>query len=308
MPARQIQKELENTSTMEFVGWVQANNPNEVAELEPYRLGALHELARLLQRNHVDIVVLTESDGLQREGVLSVAKVCETEHVQFKMVPHFFEILISGLRPDRIGETHVLGIEALPLTGYRSRVLKRTTDIVGAIVGLVLSAPLILFFGTWVYLESPGPIFYRQTRMGKNGRLFNIIKIRSMRVNAETPGQAQWAIPNDQRRLRIGTFMRKWNIDEVPQFWNVLTGEMSLVGPRPERPELIARFKYKIPHYQVRHTCCPGMTGWAQVNGWRGNTDLEERIYHDIWYVENWSIWLDIRIMLKTFYHQKNAY
>jgi lipopolysaccharide/colanic/teichoic acid biosynthesis glycosyltransferase len=129
-----------------------------------------------------------------------------------------------------------------------------------------------------------------------------------MRLNAEVHGKVQWATPNDQRRLRIGAFIRKWNIDEVPQFWNVLKGEMSLVGPRPERPELIERFKSKIPHYQVRHSCNPGMTGWAQINGWRGNTDLEKRIYHDIWYVESWSLLLDFRIMLLTFVHRENAY
>jgi lipopolysaccharide/colanic/teichoic acid biosynthesis glycosyltransferase len=158
------------------------------------------------------------------------------------------------------------------------------------------------------YLESPGPILYKQLRSGRNGRLFNIIKIRSMHINAETHGKPKWAEENDKRRLRVGTFMRKWNIDEMPQFWNVLTGEMSLVGPRPERPELIARFKSKFPHYQARHMCRPGITGWAQVNGWRGNTDLQERIRHDIWYLENWNIWLDFRIMAQTFLRQKNAY
>ena len=308
MQTRQIQKELGEASEMEFVGWIQANNPNHVAELEDYRLGSLHELGSLLHRNAVDIVVLTESESLQREGVLAVAKVCESEHVQFRMVPHFFEILVSGLRPDKIGETQVVGVEALPLKIYRNRVVKRTMDIAGAITGLMLSIPLILIFGALVYLESPGPIFYRQIRMGKNGRLFSMIKIRSMRINAEAPGKVQWAIPNDQRRLRIGALIRKWNIDEVPQFWNVLRGEMSLVGPRPERPELIESFKTKIPHYQVRHSCCPGMTGWAQVNGWRGNTDLKKRIYHDIWYVESWSLLLDIRIMFLTFFRRENAY
>jgi lipopolysaccharide/colanic/teichoic acid biosynthesis glycosyltransferase len=129
-----------------------------------------------------------------------------------------------------------------------------------------------------------------------------------MRLNAEADGKAKWAQDDDNRRLRIGAFMRKWNIDEIPQFFNVLCGQMSLVGPRPERPELIAHFKSKIPHYQARHMYQPGMTGWAQINGWRGNTCLEERIRHDIWYLENWSVWLDFRIMLQTFNHQKNAY
>jgi exopolysaccharide biosynthesis polyprenyl glycosylphosphotransferase len=303
-----IQKALGENSDMEFVGWVQANKPNHIVELEECRLGSLHELGDILQKYAINIAVLTESESLQREGVLAVAKACENEHVQFKMVPHFFDILISGLRPDRIGGIHLLGVDSLPLSGYRNRVAKRTVDIAGALVGLTLSAPLILFFGALVYLESPGPILYKQLRSARNGRLFYIIKIRSMHINAEAHGKPKWAEENDQRRLRIGAFIRKWNIDEVPQFWNVLTGEMSLVGPRPERPELIARFKSTVPHYQARHICRPGITGWAQVNGWRGNTDLQERIRHDIWYLENWNIWLDFRIMAQTFIRQKNAY
>lgn len=293
---------------MEFVGWVQVNKPNHIAELEEYRLGAIHELAAILHINAVNIAVLTESESLQREGVLAVAKACEQEHVHFKMVPHFFEILVSSLRSEDIAGVQLLGVDALPLSGIRNQVVKRLIDILGASVGLLLSAPLIAIFGALVYLESPGPILYKQLRQGRSGRLFYIIKIRSMHVNAEAGGKAQWAQQNDQRRLRIGAFLRRWNIDEVPQFWNVLIGQMSLVGPRPERPELIARFKSKVPHYQTRHMCQPGITGWAQVNGWRGNTDLDERIRHDIWYLENWSLWLDFRIMLMTFFRRDNAY
>ena len=129
-----------------------------------------------------------------------------------------------------------------------------------------------------------------------------------MRLNAEAAGGAQWAKKNDPRRLRIGAFLREWNLDEVPQFWNVLVGEMSLVGPRPERPELIADFKYSIPHYNARHACKPGMTGWAQVHGLRGDTDLAERVRYDLWYLENWSVWIDFQILILTFAHRKNAY
>jgi exopolysaccharide biosynthesis polyprenyl glycosylphosphotransferase len=306
--ARKIQMGLGAKSELEFVGWVEAIKPNTVAELQQYRLGSLHELRNILRHQAADIVVLTESESLQREGVLAVEKTCEIEHVQFKMVPHFFEILISNLRPDNIGGLAVLGVDTLPLTGYRNQLAKRSMDIAGAVVGLMLATPLVAFFGLLVNLESPGPIFYRQVRLGQQGRLFYIYKIRSMRLDAEEPGKVKWAQADDQRRLKIGTFLRKWNIDEVPQFWNVLKGEMSLVGPRPERPELIERFKSKIPHYQARHSCKPGMTGWAQVNGWRGNTDLEQRIRHDIWYVENWSFWLDIRVMALTFFRRENAY
>jgi exopolysaccharide biosynthesis polyprenyl glycosylphosphotransferase len=223
------------------------------------------------------------------------------------MVPRSFEILVAGLHASSIGNVPVLGVEALPLQDVANQIVKRTVDIIGGAVGLFLAAPIIAICGAIVYIESPGSIFYRQIRTGINGRPFTMIKIRSMRLDAEANG-VQWASKDDHRRLRIGAFMRKWNLDEVPQFWNVLNGEMSLVGPRPERPELIEQFKYKISHYNARHTCKPGMTGWAQVNGWRGNTDLEERIRHDIWYVENWDLWLDFKIMFMTLVKQDNAY
>ncbi len=303
-----IQKSLESHPDMEFIGWVEAIKPNRVRELDEFRMGPLHELGIILHANAINIAILTESESLQREGVLAVAKACENEHVQFKMVPHFFEILLSGLRSESIADIQLLGVAVLPLGGFRNQVVKRLVDIVGALVGLMIALPLIIIFGFIVYRESPGPILYRQLRQGRGGRLFHIIKIRSMKMDAESSGKAQWAKQHDDRRLKIGAFMRKWNIDEVPQFWNVLMGDMSLVGPRPERPELIARFKSKIPHYQSRHMCQPGITGWAQVNGWRGNTDLDERIRHDIWYLENWSLWLDFIIMAKTFYRRDNAY
>jgi exopolysaccharide biosynthesis polyprenyl glycosylphosphotransferase len=201
----------------------------------------------------------------------------------------------------------VFGVSDMQLNDFANRLIRRVIDIVGAAIGLLFSIPLIGIFAAMVYWESPGPIFYCQKRLGRNGRAFKMFKIRSMRMDAEKNG-AQWTKENDPRRLKIGAFMRKWNIDEVPQFWNVLMGDMSLVGPRPERPELIAQFKYTIPHYQARHMCLPGMTGWAQVNGLRGNTSLEERIRYDIWYIENWSLGLDFRIIILTLLRQKNAY
>jgi exopolysaccharide biosynthesis polyprenyl glycosylphosphotransferase len=216
--------------------------------------------------------------------------------------------LISGLRPSVVGGVAVLGVDSLAMNSYENRIIKRTVDIVGASIGLLFSCPLIIFFGLLVCLESPGPILYKQLRVGRNGRLFQMFKIRSMRTDAEAGGKARWASENDPRRLRIGAFMRKWNIDEIPQYWNVLKGDMSLIGPRPERPELIEHFKFVVPHYQTRHSCRPGMSGWAQIQGWRGNTSLEERIRCDIWYVENWDILLDLRIMFMTFVRQKNAY
>jgi exopolysaccharide biosynthesis polyprenyl glycosylphosphotransferase len=181
-------------------------------------------------------------------------------------------------------------------------------DIVGACVGIALSAPVIVVLAFLIKRESRGPVFYRQMRVGQHGTHFPIIKLRSMRMDAEKETGARWAVADDPRRTRIGEFMRRTNLDELPQFWNVLRGEMSLVGPRPERPELIPQFLQEIPYYQSRHSVKPGMTGWAQVNGLRGNTSLVERIRHDLEYIENWSLWWDVIIQLRTFYKVRNAY
>jgi exopolysaccharide biosynthesis polyprenyl glycosylphosphotransferase len=269
-------------------------------------LGDHHQLGTLLEQRCADIVILADPH-ISMSEIVGMANQCEMEFVQFKVIPSYFHILASSLRLETISGVPVLGVSDLPLNRLSNRLIKRVVDIAGATVGLLLSFPVIAIFGMLVYRESPGPIFYHQKRTGRNGRTFKIIKIRSMRMQAEENG-AQWAKENDPRRLRVGAFMRKWNIDEVPQFFNVLKGDMSLVGPRPERPELISKFKHEIPHYHARHTCLPGMSGWAQVNGWRGNTSLDERIRFDIWYVENWSVALDFRIMLMTFLQRKNAY
>jgi exopolysaccharide biosynthesis polyprenyl glycosylphosphotransferase len=284
-------------------------------------LGDYQQLHALLEQRRPDIVILADLN-LNLGEITKLSNVCEMGFAQFKVIPSYFQILASGLRLESISGVPVLGVSELPLNSFFNRVFKRTVDIVGAIVGLVFSAPLIAIFGALVYRESPGPIFYRQNRVSRSGRAFKMLKIRSMRTGSVTqnPAKAEvsgkpswWVKENDPRVLKIGAFMRKWNIDEVPQFWNVLKGEMSLVGPRPEQPETIAIFEHKVPHYHARHTCLPGITGWAQVNGWRGDTSLEERIRHDIWYVENWSLTMDLRIMILTlgdcfFGTQRNAY
>lgn len=271
------------------------------------QLGCVYELEALFDEHAVDVAVIAD-ERISRAELMHLANLCEQAHVQFALVPRFFEIMVAGLRADFVADLPVLSVTGLPLDRFTNQILKRATDVVGAIVGLCLSTPLIVFFGALVFLESPGPIFYGQVRTGRKGRQFTMYKIRSMRLNAEAGQGPQWAQENDPRRLRVGAFMRKYNIDEVPQFWNVLKGDMSLVGPRPERPELIKNFKCEIPHYNARHTCLPGLTGWAQVNGWRGNTSLEQRIRHDIWYLENWTYWLDFKIMFLTFIRRDNAY
>jgi exopolysaccharide biosynthesis polyprenyl glycosylphosphotransferase len=287
------------------VGYIHGH-ANEHADPSIAYLGAIEEAERIISSIPIDILILAdlEYDGQQ---ILNLTAACEREMVEFKVVPSYFQILVSGLHLETVGGIPVLGVGRLPLDRIVCRAFKRTIDIGGAIVGLLLSLPIICIFGTIVFLESRGPIFYRQRRSGRNGKPFDIIKIRSMRLDAEGNGKVGWTVQNDPRRLRIGTFMRRWNIDEVPQFWNVLKGEMSLVGPRPERPELVATFKREIPHYNARHNAKPGITGWAQVNGLRGNTDLAERINYDLWYMENWSPILDFQIMCMTFFKHRNA-
>lgn len=193
--------------------------------------------------------------------------------------------------------------------GYLSEegLAKRALDVIGAIVGLVLSAPLMAIIAVLIYRESPGSVIYKQRRVGRNGKVFTIYKLRSMKLNSETQGVG-WTVANDPRCLKVGKFIRAWNLDEVPQFWNVLLGDMSLVGPRPERPEHMETLRYEIPHYDKRLNAKPGLTGWAQVNGWRGDTDLNERIKCDIDYIRRGTAWFDIVIMAKTLIKRENAY
>ena len=291
-----------------IVGWVETEGDSLRSRSIPGvpSLGHVDDLTQIIAANPADMLILTDLSG-PRERAVEIANLCEREMVQFKIIPSCFRVFISGLQIETVGDTPILGVSQLPLDSSFNVLLKRCLDVLGAVVGLLLSAPLIALFGTLVWLESRGPIFYRQRRTGANGKPFSIIKNRSMRLDAEKNG-AQWCTANDPRRLAVGGFMRKWNIDELPQFWNVLKGEMSLVGPRPERPELIANFKHQIPHYNARHHVKPGMTGWAAIKGLRGDTDLTERIVADLWYLEHWSLLLDMQIMLMTFSRRENAY
>lgn len=283
-------------------GAFQQQPPRDVQRFANYQA-----IRSLLNTLALDIVLVADIN-IPLKHWEALASLCEKELVQFKVVPSYFSILVSGLFLETISGIPILGVSRLPLDRMFNRLVKRLMDIVGAVIGLLLTAPLIAIFGALVYVESPGPIIYRQRRLGRNGKTFDMLKIRSMRLDAEEDGKASWSTRDDPRRLRIGGFMRKWNIDETPQFWNVLKGEMSLVGPRPERPELIRNFKHQIPHYNVRHTVKPGITGWAQVNGLRGDTDLTERIIHDLYYVEHWNLLFDFQTMLLTFLKNRNAH
>ena len=299
----------DDATAFDVVGWVDTQSTTESTEAASTvsRLGNIEDMENILIRTAPDMVVLADLSG-SRDQIVSVANLCEREMVNFKVIPSCFRIFVSGLHLETVAGMPILGIDRLPLDSSLNVALKRLLDVVGATIGLVLFAPVMAIFGALVRLESPGPVIYRQRRTGIDGRTFEILKIRSMKLNAEAGTGARWCVKDDPRRLRVGAFMRKWNIDELPQFWNVLKGEMSLVGPRPERPELIQNFKHVIPHYQARHNAKPGMTGWAQVKGWRGDTDLSERIKCDLWYLENWNLLLDLQIMFLTLVRRDNAY
>jgi exopolysaccharide biosynthesis polyprenyl glycosylphosphotransferase len=270
------------------------------------RLGDYHGIREIIQSTKIDIVLIADLDP-KTGDIIDLCEFCNRELIPFKVIPTYFQILVSGLHLETISGVPVLGVARLPLDSLFNRIVKRLLDIVGSIVGLVMAVPVFLIFAPVVYLQSPGPIIYRQVREGRNGRTFTIYKIRSMKLDAEADGP-QWSPQDDPRCLRIGAFLRRYNLDEVPQFWNVLRGDMSLVGPRPERPELIENFKDEIRHYNVRHYVKPGLTGWAQVNGLRGDTDLNERIRYDLFYLENWSPMFDFYIMLRTFRPHRNLF
>ena len=272
-------------------------------------LGALSDLEAALQRASADLLIVSRTD-LTPDELEQVVEICERTYVEWKIVPGTFDIFLSGLRLQTVGRVPLLGIEELAINRLFNRVLKRAIDVIGAIVGLALSAPLVAVLALLIKRESPnGPILFRQTRVGAGHRAFTLWKLRSMVPEAPPPETTRWSTArNDPRLLRIGAFMRRWNLDELPQFWNVLRGDMSLVGPRPELPYHVDRLSAQVPHYLPRHLVKPGMSGWAQVNGLRGDSSVTARIQHDIYYIENWSLWLDVQIMLLTFVRWKNAY
>jgi Undecaprenyl-phosphate glucose phosphotransferase len=216
-----------------------------------------------------------------------------------KIVPDILRFTQFAAGIEIIGETPVIHLHESPLSGFNCFV-KRSVDIAGALMALLLFAPLMIMIALLVPFSSPGPIFYRQERMGLDGKRFQCLKFRTMPVDSEKETGAVWAKPGDQRATKLGSFLRRTSLDELPQLINVLRGDMSLVGPRPERPVFVNEFRGIVPGYMLRHKVKTGITGWAQVNGWRGSTSIHKRIECDLYYIQNWSIWLDFKILLMT--------
>lgn len=270
-------------------------------------LGEFEALPAILEESRADTLILADASCPAPE-IERMAARCQNGYIDFQLIPDYFPALRSHLGVRVVDGVPLLGLSTLPLDRTLNRIVKRALDIAGALAGLLLSAPLIVAFGILVYRESPGPVIYRQLRSSRSGRTFHIYKIRSMALDAEAATGPVWATRDDPRRLKIGALMRRANIDELPQFWNVLKGDMSLVGPRPERPELIERFKHQIPNYAMRHEVKAGLTGWAQIHGLRGDSDLLKRIEFDLHYLETWSPLVDLYCLAVTPFRLKNAH
>ncbi len=260
-------------------------------------LGGYPDLAQVLQQRELDeLVVALEPAETDRMGPILAA--ADKEGVRISIIPFYSEYIPAHPSIDVIGQSKLINLRATPLDNLGWAAVKRGMDIVGSLLLIVLSSPLMLIAAVGVKLSSPGPILFRQERVGKDKKPFMMLKFRSMRVTAtETTG---WTTDTDPRKTRFGSFIRKVSIDELPQFFNVLKGDMSLVGPRPEVPYHVDHFKEEIPLYLVRQQVRPGITGWAQVHGLRGNTSIEARVKYDIWYIENWTLGLDLYILFKT--------
>jgi exopolysaccharide biosynthesis polyprenyl glycosylphosphotransferase len=297
-------------SKQTFVGYILDESQPDLRPPEYLgyaQLGTLEELPDILERFEISSLVVsqrrTSSHALRR-----IALTCADKIVAMRMIPWSSEIWVDHLMVRVVGGVPLLDISELRHDRSTSKILRRCVDILGAIAGLILSVPVVAILSILIKRESPGPVFYRQVRLGLHDEPFDLIKLRSMRLDAEKENGAVWTVENDPRRLKIGEFMRKWNLDELPQFWNILKGEMSLVGPRPERPEFVEKFRDTVHYYNLRHCCKPGLTGWAAVHGLRGNTSLEDRLSFDLYYIEHWSLLLDFKIMLMTLLPPRNAY
>lgn len=260
------------------------------------KLGAYEELDQILEKWAPDeVVIALEPHEAKMMGTILAA--CEKQGVRTSIIPFYNDYLPTYPRVDVVGNSKLMNVRTIPLDDPFNAFIKRSFDIVASLLLIVLTSPVMLAVAIGVRLSSPGPVIFRQERIGLNKKPFRMLKFRSMRIDTDPDG---WTTEDDPRKTRFGSFIRKFSLDELPQFFNVLKGDMSLIGPRPEIPTFVAEFKEEIPLYLVRQLVRPGITGWAQINGYRGDTSIEERVKCDIWYIENWSWLLDAKILLRT--------
>lgn len=272
--------------------------------------GGTDVLAEILTKKYIDIVMITlNSDEFDELGF--ILNQCEKAGVKSNIVPYYYRYIPTMPYMDELDGLPIIDTRHVPLDNYLKNIAKRLFDIVFALTALILVSPIMLLSVIMIKLTSPGPVIFKQQRVGLNRQNFMMYKFRSMKVQSPDQEQTQWTTQNDPRKTKWGAFMRKTSIDEFPQFINVLKGDMSIVGPRPERPYFVDIFKEEIPRYMIKHQVRPGITGWAQVNGLRGDTSIEERIEYDLYYIENWTFYFDLKIIFLTIFKgliNKNAY
>lgn len=259
------------------------------------------KLERILEGNELDevVIALRAEDYGKLERIVDV---CEKAGVHTKMIPDFGNVISTRPYIEDVQGIPVIHVRRVPLNIMRNRVVKRAVDLIGATVAIILFSPVMLLTVLVVALTEEGSVIYRQERVGLHNQVFYMYKFRSMIMQDEEKEKAEWSTRNDPRITPVGKLIRRTSIDELPQLFNVLKGEMSLVGPRPERPQFVQKFRDEIPRYMVKHQVRPGMTGWAQINGYRGDTSIEKRIEYDLYYIENWTMVFDMKILILTIF------
>lgn len=273
-------------------------------------LGAIDNLLYILPENKLDeiAVSLSLSDYSRLEEIVSL---CEKSGVHTTFIPDYNSLVSGKPYTEDLGGLPIINIRYVPLTNTVNAVAKRAVDIVGSLAGLILTSPLLLVVAVLIKATSKGPVIFAQERVGRHNKVFRMYKFRTMRQQEGTEEQKGWTTKDDPRVTRVGRVLRRTSIDELPQLFNILIGNMSLVGPRPERPQFVEKFREEIPRYMIKHQVRPGLTGWAQINGYRGDTSIRKRIEYDIFYIENWSMGFDIKILFLTIFKgfiNENAY
>ena len=287
---------------------------NWIYQSKEYRgypvLGHIDSLVDVLTTRYYDMVIiaLTSEDAEELGYVLSQ---CEKAGVKSCIIPYYYQYVPTQPYIDDLDGLSIIDTRRVPLENWLKNAIKRAFDIAFASLAILITSPVMLLSVIMIKLTSPGPVIFHQERVGLNRQPFMMYKFRSMHVQTDEEEREKWTTKDDPRKTKWGAFMRKTSIDELPQFFNVLKGDMSVVGPRPERPFFVEKFKEEVPRYMIKHQVRPGITGWAQINGYRGDTSIEERIKHDLYYIENWTFAFDLRIIFLTVFKgfiNKNAY
>lgn len=307
--ARKTARSLRYTSFLGFknVGFIEDKPTHWASDLDI--VGAIADLPKLVAKYQVSHVFICLPMSRYDEARRVFATLSQTL-VDVRLVADVPALAGVNFTTTYFDGMPMIGLRESPHHGLNV-VVKRVMDIALSLLALLILSPVMGLIALLIKITSPGPVFYSQERCGLNGQTFKMLKFRSMRVDAEQKSGAVWAVKDDPRKTKLGAFLRKTSLDELPQFINVLLGDMSLVGPRPERPVFISKFVKTIPSYNARHAVKAGITGWAQVNGWRGNTSLRKRIQYDLYYITHWTPWLDLRILFMTLWHgfvNRNAY